>query len=191
MVAYSKYSDGVLVLFIKESDKGAFTELYDRYSGVLYVYAFKLTNSEDDARDLLQEIFISFWDRREKLALRGEVSAYLYSAVRFQFLKNIERAKVRTRYVTAFLAEFSEELAADDYIGAKELAALVEQYVNHLPPQMGKVFTLSRLQQYSNEEIAEELGISEKTVRNLLSESTRKLRPNIGLSFLLFLLHYL
>lgn len=182
--------DATLTALLKADDPAAFTGIYDRYSGVLYIYAFKLTGSEDDARDLVQEVFVSLWERRAKLELRGQLSSYLYSAVRFQFLKNVEKAKTRNRYAAAFLAEFGEALAADDYIGEKELTELVEQYLRHLPPQMARVFTLSRLQQHTNEEIAAELGISEKTVRNLLSESARQLKPKLGLSVLIALLPY-
>jgi RNA polymerase sigma-70 factor (family 1) len=191
MAALNSLTDQELVTQMRAGDTACFTEIYDRFSGLLYVYAFKLTSSEDDARDILQDIFISFWDRRENLELRGSLSAYLYSAVRFRFLKDIEKERVRTAYSTSFLREFGEELAADDYIGEKELIALIEQYVQHLPAQMQRVFTLSRFQHRTNQEIAEELDISEKTVRNLLSESLKTLRPKIGVGIVMLLLHHL
>jgi RNA polymerase sigma-70 factor (ECF subfamily) len=187
----SQHTDQELLALLNSGDGAAFTEIYDRFSGLLYVYAFKLCGDEDNARDMLQDIFVSLWDRREQLVLRGALAGYLYSAVRFRFLKDVEKSKVRHQYSRAFLAEFGEELTADDYIGEKELIALIEQYVKDLPPQMQRVFTLSRLQHRTNPEIAEELGISEKTVRNLVSESLKTLKPKIGLGVLLILLSHL
>src|ERR1700754_5125854 len=103
MADHTILSDADLLTLMRESDQAAFTQIYDRFSGLLYVYAFKLTGSEDDARDILQDIFISFWDRRQELELRGSLSAYLYSAVRFRFLKAIEKEKVRSAYSESFL----------------------------------------------------------------------------------------
>jgi len=189
MAAYHTLSDNELVALLKDSGHAAFNELYERYSGLLYTYAFKLTGDEDKSRDFLQELFISLWDRRGQLALRGSVAAYLYSGIRYQFLNEVQRAKTRTVYATAFLEEFGQELPADDYIGEKELVALIELYVRDLPPQMARVFTLSRFQHRTNQEIADELDISEKTVRNLLSGALKDLKPKVGAALLLALLH--
>lgn len=191
MAAVTTLSDQELISLLKDNGQAAFNELYDRYSGLLYIYAFKLTSNEDHARDILQEVFISFWDRRKEIEVRSSLAGYLYSAVRYQFLKEVQRAKTRTAYATSFMVEFSEELKADDYIGEKELIALIELYVRDLPPQMARVFTLSRFQHRTNQEIAEELDISEKTVRNLLSGSLKTLKPKIGAALLIFLLHQL
>lgn len=191
MASLVNLSDDELVSLLRDGNQRAFAEIYDRFSGLLYVYAFKLTADDDATSDFLQEVFTSLWERREKLDIRSSLSAYLYTAVRFQFLKAVEKNKVRTSYSTAFLAEFKKELTADDYIGEKELVAFIETFVKLLPPQMQRVFTLSRFQHLTNQEIAEELDISEKTVRNLLSESLRTLKPKVGVGILLVLLHQL
>jgi RNA polymerase sigma-70 factor (ECF subfamily) len=190
MAAYPNFSDHELMSLLSVSDQRAFNEIYERYSGLLYTYAYKLTDSADDARDLLQEIFISLWDRREQLEIKTSLSSYLYSAVRFQFLKSVQKEKVRSSYAAGFLASFKEELTAADYTGEKELIAHIEEYVREMPPQMARVFTMSRFKHLSNPEIAEELNLSEKTVRNLLSESLKTLRPKVGASLFLVLLHY-
>jgi RNA polymerase sigma-70 factor (ECF subfamily) len=114
----------------------------------------------------------------------------LYTSVRNKFLKGIAHQKVRSNHAEAFLNLFEDGVRSTDlYITEKELIKKVEELISHLPPKMAQAFTLSRINHYSNQEIAEKLNVSEKTVRNLVSQAATHLKPKIGLGIMLLLLN--
>jgi RNA polymerase sigma-70 factor (family 1) len=189
MAAYSSYSDQELASLLRQGDHAAFTEIYSRYSALLYVYAFKLTADADATKDITQELFISLWDNKETLELKSSLSAYLYTAVRYKFLKQVAHQKIKAGYAENFLHTFENGISStEDYMEEKDLIKTVERLVSALPPKMAKAFILSKLEFKTHEEVARELNISEKTVKNLISQATIQLKPKIGLSVLSLIL---
>ena len=189
MAAYSTYTDQELVELLKKGDRLAFTEIYNRYSGLLYLYAFKLTTDSDVTKDITQELFLSLWDNRETLDVKTSLPAYLYTAVRYKFLKQVAHQKVKTGYAENFLHTFESGISSTDaYMEEKDLIKTVERLVSELPPKMARAFILSKLEFRTHEEIAKELNISEKTVKNLISQATMQLKPKIGLCVLSIIL---
>jgi RNA polymerase sigma-70 factor (ECF subfamily) len=185
MSAYSAYNDLELTEFLRSGDHGAFTEIYNRYSGLLYVYVFKLLGDPDGAKDLVQELFISLWNKKADVEFTASLSSYLYSAVRYKFLKLIAHQKVKTEYAERFLLSMQEGISTtDNYMIEKELSRQVEMLVSYLPSKMARIFILSRMEYRSNKEIAAELNLSEKTVKNLMSQALKSLRLKIGLVLL-------
>jgi RNA polymerase sigma-70 factor (ECF subfamily) len=191
-ILYNSIPDSELTSLLKSDDQSAFTELYNRYKGLLYIYACKITKDEDIAEDLVQELFINLWDKRETISFKSSVSSYLYSAIRYKFFDLVDKQKVRSDYVHAFQAFLDQgEYATDNYIIEKELSAIIEREVANLPAKMREVFLLSRKMNLSNKEIAERLDISEKTVKNQISAALKTLRLKLGLlTFIFLLIHY-
>jgi RNA polymerase sigma-70 factor (ECF subfamily) len=186
MKTYGEYTDQELTDLLKGGNRAAFNEIYNRYSGLLYVYAFRITNGEEeDAKDMVQELFISLWDKRGQVIFTSSLSSYLYTAVRYRFLKLVAHRKVRAGYAEDFLKVMEEGVAATDlYILEKELMREVEQHVDALPEKMARIFRMSRFEFKSTEEIAAEMNLSEKTVRNLMSSAVKTLRLKVGLSLI-------
>lgn len=191
MTGYSSLSDSELTDLLKSGDQGAFTEIYNRFKGLLFIYACKVARDEGVAEDLVQELFIYIWDKRQMINFTSSLSSYLYSAIRYKFFDLIDKQKVRTDYVNAFQLFLDKgEYLTDNYIAEKELSAIIEREVSNLPAKMQEVFLLSRKVNLSNKEIAEHLGISEKTVKNQLSTALKILRVKLGFFSFLFLLLY-
>lgn len=183
MSGYTANSDWELIALLKQGKQIAFTEVYNRYSALLYVYAFKLTADGDTARDMIQELFIWLWDHRETLELRTSLPAYLYTAVRYKFLKQVAHQKVKAGYAEQFLKTVESGVSnTENYIEDKDLIRTVERLMSELPSKMARAFILSKLEFRTHQEIAEELNISEKTVRNLVSRAIIQLKPKVGLS---------
>lgn len=192
MIAYNSLSDIEITDLIKSGDQMAFTEIYNRFKGVLYIYACKITKDEDIAEDLIQELFVSIWDRRQIINFNTSVASYLYSAVRYRFFDLVDKQKVRADYITALQTFLDQgDHSTDNYIFEKELSLIIEKEISNLPSKMREVFLLSRKENLSNKDIAQRLNISEKTVKNQISTSLKILRVKLGLvSFLLLLIYY-
>lgn len=179
--AYSSFSDSELADIFAEGDDKAFTEIYNRYFGILYVHAFKILGNEDEAKDILQELFSSLWVRRQDLRLTGNLSSYLYAAVRNKMFDLLAHKKVASKYTDSLrrLAGTSY-LITDHRIRERELKILIEKEIAALPAKMRHIFELSRKEYYSHQEIAHKLNLSEQTVRTQVKNALRILRVKLG-----------
>jgi len=177
---YNTLSDIELVQLLKSNDEAAFNEIYKRFQGLLYVYASRITREENEAEDIVQEIFIYLWDKRSTLAL-DNLSAWLYQAVRYRFFDRLDRLKVRTHHRTS-LQSFLDQgnYNPDEYVRERELVQQIEKGIAALPVKMQEIFTLSRKEQLSHKEIAARLNLSEKTVKNQVHNALRILKTRIG-----------
>src|SRR4051812_46550055 len=95
MSAYHAYSDQELTALLKGGDVRAFDELYNRYAESLYKFAYSILRNEDECRDVVQDIFIWFWQHRETMELTS-VKSYLFAAVKFNIAKVVKTSKRRS-----------------------------------------------------------------------------------------------
>lgn len=190
MAAYGIYTDQKLTTLLKEGDPIAFTEIYNRHKRELLLYAVKLVKDEELAGDLVQDVLISLWDRRETVNLKGAIVAYLFTALRYKFFDWIDKQKVRSDYVASFQSFIDEgEWITDNQIAEKELMAFIEEQIAKLPEKMRKVFLMSHKENLSYKEIAERLNITEKTAHNQANNALKLLKIKLGMfAVLLFLL---
>lgn len=183
----TSYTDKELIQLLKSGSRSALDEIYARFHGILYSHAYRRLPDREEVRDILQEIFIYLWNNRETLEI-SSLSAYLYTSVRSRVLNVYRNKKVRDRYVQS-LQDFIDSGAdtVEEKVREKELIILIEKEVASLPPQMRMVFEMSRFQDKSHKEIAEELDISPQTVRTHVRNVLRILRVKLGASiFMLF-----
>jgi RNA polymerase sigma-70 factor (ECF subfamily) len=179
---------------LKSGEHTAFVEIYERYWTVLYLHARKILRNEAEAEDVVQEMFSSLWLKRESISLKSTLSSYLYSSVRYKIFNQIEHKKVISDYLKSLQQFIKEgELVTEELYREKELAELIEKEIQALPPKMRQIFELSRKQYLSYKEIAEQLEISEHTVKSQVSNALRILKLKLGVSAgtILFLLHHL
>lgn len=177
-----------LLLRLQDGDEQAYTFLYQQYHPALYLYAFRLSNDEDDAADLVQELFIYIWDKRRQLTFTTSFRAYLYRSIRHRFLNLEEHRKVRSTFKTNFQDYLNRgENNTETYIAESELFQRIDALVAKLPVNMGKVFQM-RNENHTDKEIATRLDISEKTVRNLMSEAVKSFRAKLKYFIVLLLI---
>lgn len=167
--------DTTLAQRLRAGNADAFTAIYSRYHDVIYLYAFRLTADGDAAADIVQDIFLSLWERRTELPEALEIRPYLFKATRFRYLNAAQHAQVRQRAASHFQAYLDAgSHAVDDHIEEKELFERLRALVDRLPGKMTQVFRL-RQENHSDSDIARQLQISEKTVKNLMSEALKRL----------------
>src|ERR1700754_327326 len=92
-------SDPELADLLKSGDEDAFTEIYNRYYGVLYAHALKLLRDDDEVSDLLHELFINLWVKRTELNLMPTLAAYLYRSVKNRVINAFEKSRIRQTYL--------------------------------------------------------------------------------------------
>lgn len=189
MADYQSYTDQELILLLKNNSEPAFTEIYDRYQGLLFVYACKITKEESEAEDIVQEVLVYLWDKRHNIAFEHSLSSYLYSAVRYKFFNLLDRKKVRVDYTESLKLFIDQDsVEADHMVRERELSELIEKEIDLLPEKMREIFELSRKRHLSHREIAIKLGVSEKTVKNQVNNALKTLRIKLGLLFFLLFL---
>lgn len=176
MSNYKSLTDNELFDLTQVGDKYAFEEIYERFNGLLYIYACKLVIDREDARDIVQEIFVYLWSN-PSIKIKSQLSAYLYTAVRYKVFDWIDKNKSKSNYLLS-LEHFAGQgnCITDDYIREKEFASIIEKEVSLLPAKMRQIFEMSRRQHLSQKEIAEILHLSDKTVKKQMSNALKVLR---------------
>lgn len=186
--AYQAYPDSALVSLIKIGDHEAFTEIYNRYGGLMYRHAYAVLKDTDACNDLVQDVFLTLWNKREAVQI-ATVSNYLFKAVKNRVLDTISREQVAEKYVDS-IRDFANEgsWAIEESVRERELLAIIAAEKAKLPPRMRKIYELNREQDLSYSEIGEQLDISEKTVKKQVHNALRVIRLKISsfLSLLLF-----
>jgi RNA polymerase sigma-70 factor (ECF subfamily) len=163
---------------IRAGDMEAFEALYRAYWQRLYVFAFRYGHVKEDAEEVVQDVFFRIWRGRADWVPAGAVRNYLYLAVRNAARDRLERAAVARRWggrvgQVATAAEIQSELEA------AELVAAVERALAELPPKRSAVCKLRLIDELSYAQIADRLGIREKTVETQLARGLKFLRDRI------------
>lgn len=177
-------SDKFLIDQITASNYGAFSELYNRYWKQLYKIALAKTGTEEDALDIVQELFIDFWQRRADLKIEKSVETYLVSSVFYKVFMHFRKKGLEAKHLenyTYYLDQLETGIVPagfDDHHEAEymELVGLVTDTIEQMPEKMKEVFHLKHTQSLSITEISQRLGISTQTVKNQLSNAMLKLR---------------
>lgn len=176
-------SDEVLLLLLKEERMDAFEELYNRYWNKLYAAAYKRIRSREIAEEVVQDFFTSLWLNRKTTEIKTSFAGYVYTAVRYLVLAYIQKEIVRNTYRLGLLSDKPDN-STEEMVITNDLLLNINKEVELLPVKCRSVFELSRREYKTNKEIANELGISEKTVENQLTKALKRIR--IGLNSFIF-----
>ncbi|PBJ14373.1 RNA polymerase sigma factor [Flavobacterium sp. ACN6] len=180
MPLYSEYADDILLDLLKEDDQSAYTEIFKRYSKILINHAYKILENQDEANDVVQEVFLSIWNKRNELSITGSLSSYLYKAVKNRVLNYIAHEKVVSRYADS-ISHFVENdyVFADSNLREEELESIIAKEIALLPEKMREVFLLRKVEELSYEEIALQLNITDKTAKQQVYNSLKILREKL------------
>ena len=196
MIPYPELSDNELLALLDKDSELAFSEIYNRYWEKMYSYSIRLTKSDEESADIVQEIFISLWNRKSDLTVRGSLASYLIKSARNLSLRYIERNIHLTDFsekLTEFIADTSQNI--EESISVKELERQIELGIEKLPKKMKEVYILSRNEQLSYREISLKLNISEETVKKQIHNSLKiissALRGKVSAATFLLFLHLL
>jgi len=170
------HSDLELISLLKRGDTYAFDQLYARHWSAMYRSAFYLLRDEEACMDIVQDIFTWLWEKRRELDIQA-VPSYLRSAVRFKVANYIRSGKIRESFY-AHLATLETEttIGSQELLELNDLKTIIQQAINTLPEKCRQIFLLSRDGQLSNQQIADLLGLSIKTVEAQKTIALKRIR---------------
>lgn len=180
MQAKNQLTDDALTDLLKAGDESAFTEIYHRYWHKLLAIAYHYTKDKSAAEEVLQEVFISLWERKSLVDIHT-LNNYLATAVKFAVFKRLTRRK---RVVDLDQTRSSDILVVKEgnMIDVRFLQDYINGIVEQLPEKCRLVFRYSRDSGMSIPEIAREMNIAEKTVESHLTKALKTIRLNLGRS---------
>lgn len=158
-------------------DRASFEQLYNSNWEKLYLFACKILQDEELAKEVIQDIFKSIWERRNTLQIQ-EIDHYLIRAVKMQtftILRNRQKHQIHHQEIGLI----SSKHYTEESIYNKELADKIQGLIGELPKQCKHVFQLSRDQGLSNRQISQELLISERAVEYHISKALNVLRTEL------------
>jgi len=169
---------------ISQGDKHAFEELFFTYFVDLCSYALQITNSNQRAKDIVQEVFYKLWRRREQWSIHTSVKAYLFRAVRNEALNYLDKKEHRQQVREQFSIGTDDRMARQATRGDEadsELVGAIWDVVSDMPQRRQSVFVLHRKHGLSYKEIAEVLDITRKTVENHMGLALDDIRDSIDI----------
>ena len=170
-------SDTELQKKLQRQDQLAFEVLFDRYWKRLYSFAFKIYKEEAICEDIVQEIFISLWEKSTNTNIVN-LEGYLLRAVKYKVANYIRDLKFDSGHLE-ILENIPHPSKTDKHLVYQEFEAGIFMEIKKLPPRSQEVLILSRLEHYTNIEIAQKLGLSVRTVEKHISDALKLLKMKI------------
>lgn len=155
-----------------------FERLFKEHFKSLYAYAFTILKNEAIAEETVQNVFYKIWEKKVPETIQTSLKAYLYKAVYHESLNYLKHQKIKAQYRLHVMYESKNEMdhSASRKMMMKELEEKLRHALNTLPRQCRTIFQMSRFEGLKYQEIADELGISVKTVENQMGKALKQLR---------------
>ena len=168
---------------LRNDDEAAFRVIHNNYSSRLYYFVLEFIPLKDAAENIVQDTFVTLWNRRKELKDNTNLASYLFTGAKNNALYRLRDKKYRQKLFSDSIDANemnlnTEALATVDtsVVAFQEIEQIIQETLNSLPPQCKKVFELSRFREMKNKEIAEELNISVRTVEGHISKGIKTFR---------------
>lgn len=172
-------TDERLIAAIGKGDYTSYNKLFVRYYSRLCYYVYRLLMDKEDAEDVVQDLFLTLWNNRRKIEIEGNVSGYLY-----KMAKNLALNHIRTKANYRSLLENQEDTLSyyeEDSLESEEFRIILYDCINRLPGRCKEVLLLHRVKGLKQKEIADQLSISIKTIKNQIWSSLQRLKKCLEL----------
>lgn len=177
-----------LIVRLKEGDQTAFELLFHFYYPGLVIYASQLTADRSEAEEIVQDFFVRFWQMHQGLIPGDSLKNYFFSSIKNRSLNFLKHKKIEEKYLKQMMELSNQHLAyKPDLYVVSELQDTIKRGIDKLSPKCREIFIKSRIHGLKNEEIAEELNISKRTVETQISKALKimrvELKDYVGLLF--------
>jgi len=174
------FSDKEILVKLKKDDSNAFEILFKKYYPGLLVYAKRIVQKIESAEEIVQDVFMNLWERREDPGIHTSLKSYLFRSVHNNALNKIKHLQVEMKYQNYYInlyKSFSSDISGgtpQPFVKEK-----IQESIAKLPEQCRKIFVLSRIDGLKHKEIAEKLYISPKTVEVQIRKASILLREQL------------
>jgi len=185
-------NEKLLFDLVAGGDETAFAAIFHHYNKRLYPFVLKMTKSESAAEEIVQDVTMTLWIKRERLAEVDNYAAYIFRIATnktFNYLKKVAAEDKMLKQVLRNMQLFRN--LTDEIIDSKEKEAIVSAAIDQLPAQRKKIYKLSRQEGLTNQQIADQLGISINTVKNQLVEALRFIRGKLQIASIILLVGFI
>ncbi|MES2873599.1 MAG: RNA polymerase sigma-70 factor [Bacteroidota bacterium] len=176
---FKMLTDNEILQAISSKNQAVFDKLYINYYKKLYIISFKYTRNQELAEEAVHDVFIKIWNHSGNLNITQSLSSYLSKAVINTSLNVLKSQKGlfenQGRYEREMINEIEEEAET-----LEERLINIERAIQLLPPQCQKVLLMSKYEKRKQQEIADQLNISIKTVKNHLTYAYKKIKEIVG-----------
>ncbi len=179
MKALQDHTDVELMAFLIEGSEEAFQVIYTRYVGKLYAYAKKNITLKEDCEEIVQEVFVSIWSRRESLTNVATLESYLFRMVKYKVIRYFQHSTVKRKYEEHY--KLYEEIY-DNIEGFEKEPSLFQNVIDKgladLPERVGMAMKLRLSENLSNEDIAKKMNIKKIVVEKYIGIAKKHLRTS-------------
>jgi RNA polymerase sigma-70 factor (family 1) len=179
------HEEQFLLSGLKAGDEAVFRQLFDTYYKPLVAFANRLLSDPDLSRSLVQDVFVMLYDKRLNIHIHTSLRSHLYQSVRNRCLNVMKHNKMKRGHHQVIFdtsPDFEEPAESLEYA---ELERCLDGAINDLPEQCRRIFKLSRYEGVNNQEIADQLSLSKRTVETQISKALKKIREELARSGLL------
>lgn len=170
-------NDILLLRQIREGNEEAFKSLFETYFTPLCRFIYLYLEDSEVAEELAMDIFIYLWENRESFQIQLSLKAYLFQAARNKCLNELRKKKETVSLDDAEVANINANAST---LETEELYRLIHEAILSLPEKCREVFVLSRQESLTNQEIAQKLNISVKTVEGQITTALKKIKKFLG-----------
>lgn len=167
------------ILALNEGDLKAYEMFFKAHYNHLCNYANTFLKDKDEAEEVVQNAFMTLWEKRQTLQISGSVKSYMFSMVQNNCLNVLKHQKVKQKHASQVLASASEADFNEPVIQSVELEHRIFNALQKLPEKCRMIFKLSRFEELKYAEIADKLEISVKTVENQMGKALRLMREEL------------
>ena len=175
-IAFEKY---------KEGDKSAFSSIFIAYYPDLVMFATRFLNDLDSSQEIVQDVFVKFWEDRQKIVIASSLKSYLLKSVQNKCLDWLRHLKITDQYADTILSTSTLlDYNTENYVLRSELEYNIEKILDQLPEEFAIPFRLNRYDGLKYHEIAEKLHVSQRTVEVRIGKALYALRKNLAEYFI-------
>ncbi|SEN71169.1 RNA polymerase sigma-70 factor, ECF subfamily [bacterium A37T11] len=176
MLRQQPYTEAELLDGLKAGNEKCFSALYSLYAEILTRYAASKLASLEEARDVMHDLFVDIWSKRESVEIKSSLKQYLFTAIKYKVIDHIRKNSSRQVYQKMMLELNKFVETPDHLLELKDLQQKVNRALETMSVRVREIYLLSREEDLSISQIAEKLSLSEQTVKNQISSALKILR---------------
>ena len=175
-----KNGEDHIIRGLRSGKESAYKQLFRDYYQPLSVFALKYVSDLELAREIVQNLFVHLFENRSSLVITTSLESYLYQSVRNRCLNQIKQRKTQKEHLEKYNWEQESAEDLESKIRENELEHAIFKVIDSLPAQRQRIFVMSRVNGFTNSEIAAKLNISKRTVETHISHALKVLREKLG-----------